>query len=220
MSSNNYFWEKIADKESLKKDFIKITFFISLYENFKKNWEETIKSFYANSISLDENKNVIYEFKMPNPNNPNAFNENDFIDDKREEEKYKSEVYRTIKKANGKDWDRELSLFNWLYTRGIITKEHYEQLLEIRTLRNILVHELDKMLFEGLPQDLFELLKNLIKIRKYASKEWYIQVELPTSGDAEFDDQGNVIIPDEVFASTDIIYDIIYDTVIINNNKY
>lgn len=220
MSSNNYFWEKIADKESLKKDFIKITFFISLYENFKKNWEETIKSFYANSISLDENKNVIYEFKMPNPNNPNAFNENDFIDDKREEEKYKSEVYRTIKKANGKDWDREVSLFNWLYTRGIITKEHYEQLLEIRTLRNILVHELDKMLFEGLPQDLFELLKNLIKIRKYASKEWYIQVELPTSGDAEFDDQGNVIIPDEVFASTDIIYDIIYDTVIINNNKY
>ena len=220
MSSNNYFWEKIADKESLKKDFIKITFFISLYENFKKNWEETIKSFYANSISLDENKNVIYEIKMPNPDNPNAFNENDFIDDKREEEKYKSEVYRTIKKANGKDWDREVSLFNWLYTRGIITKEHYEQLLEIRTLRNILVHELDKMLFEGLPQDLFELLKNLIKIRKYASKEWYIQVELPTSGDAEFDDQGNVIIPDEVFASTDIIYDIIYDTVIINNNKY
>jgi len=77
-----------------------------------------------------------------------------------------------------------------------------------------LVHELDKMLFEGLPQNLFELLKNLIEIRKYASKEWYIQVELPTSGDAEFDDQGNVIIPDEVFASTDIIYDIIYDTVL------
>jgi len=43
MSSNNYFWEKIADKESLKKDFIEITFFISLYENFKKNWVETIK---------------------------------------------------------------------------------------------------------------------------------------------------------------------------------
>ena len=214
MSSNNYFWEKIADKESLKKDFIKITFFISLYENFKKNWEETIKSFYANSISFDENKNVIYEFKMPNPDNPNAFNENDFIDDKRAEEKYKSEVYRSIKKANGKDWDREVSLFNWLYTRGIITKEHYEQLLEIRTLRNILVHELDKMLFEGLPQNLFESLINLIEIRKYASKEWYIQVELPTSGDAEFDDQGNVIIPDEVFASTDILYDIIYDTVL------
>lgn len=214
MSSNNYFWEKIADKESLKKDFIEITFFISLYENFKKNWEETIKSFYSNSISFDENKEVIYEFKIPNPDNPNAFNENDFIDDKREEEKYKSEVYRSIKKANGKDWDREASLFNWLYTRGIITKEHYEQLLEIRTLRNILVHELDKMLFEGLPQNLFESLKNLIEIRKHASKEWYIQVELPTSGDAEFDDQGNVIIPDEVFASTDILYDIIYDTVL------
>ena len=213
MSSNNYFWEKIADKESLKKDFIKITFFISLYENFKKNWEETIKSFYSNSISIDENKNVIYEFKKPNPDNPNALNENDFIDDKRKEEKYKNEVYRTIKKSNGKDWDREVSLFNWLYTRGIITKEHYEQLLEIRALRNILVHELDKMLFEGSTHNLFESLKNLIEIRKHASKEWYIQVELPISGDAEFDDQGNVIIPDEVFASPDIIYDIIYDTV-------
>lgn len=214
MSSNNYFLEKIADKESLKKDFIEITFFISLYENFKKNWEETIKSFYSNSISFDENKEVIYEFKIPNHDNPNALNENDFIDDKREEEKYKSEVYRTIKKENGKDWDREASLFNWLYTRGIITKEHYEQLLEIRTLRNILVHELDKMLFEGLPQNLFESLKKLIEIRKHSSKEWYIQVELPTSGDAEFNDQGNVIIPDEVFASTDILYDIIYDTVL------
>lgn len=213
-NSDDYFWKKIENKEELKKEFIEVTFFISLYENFKKNWEEEILAFYANSFSMDDEQKVIYEFTKPNPNNPKAFEDNDFVYDKFEEEKYKREVYRTVKKKNGKDWDHEASLFNWLYTRGIIEKEHYDTLLRIRTIRNQLVHELDKMLFSGLPEDLSTMLKKLIEIRKFSSKEWFIQVELPTSGEAEFDNEGNVILPDNVFSGPDIIYDIIYDTVL------
>ena len=213
-NSDNYFFEKIKDKETLKKQFIEITFFISLYENFKKNWKENILAFYANSVSFEENQQVIYEFKKPNPNNSKALEDNDFIEDKFEEERYKREVYRTIKKKNGKGWDHEASLFNWLYTRGIIEKEHYDMLLRIRSIRNQIVHELDKMLFNGLPEDLSIMLKELIEIRKFSSKEWFIQVELPTSGEAKFDNEGNVIIPDDIFSGPDIIYDIIYDTVL------
>lgn len=208
------FWEKIADKENMKKDFIKITFFISLYENFKKNWEERILSFYANTISFDKNNKPIYEFTMENHNNLNALEENDLIKDKTLEEEYNREVYRTIKKYNGKEWDREASLFNWIYSRGFITQNHYKKLLEIRNFRNVLVHELDIVFFEGDITKLNELLYKLIDIRKYASKRWYFNVELATCGDIGFDEQGNVLFSEEFFDSSNMMYDIIYDVVL------
>lgn len=210
--NENNFWERISDKEKLKKEFIEISYFISLYENFKSNWEEELLGFYANSISFEQDK-AIYKFTILNPNNPNAFKEKDYIKDKYSEEKYKNEVYRTIKKINGKDWDHEASMFNWLLTHGIIEQHHYDSLLRIGLLRNELVHELDKLLFKGLPEDLSTMLKELLAIRKYSSKQWFINFELPINGEAKYDEEGNIIIPETVLSSPDLVYDIIYDTV-------
>lgn len=213
--SKNNFWERITNKEKLKKEFIEISYFISLYENFKSNWEDVLLGFYANHISFDKNdENAMYEFTMLNPNNPNAFNESDYIKDQDSEEKYKKEVYRTVKKANGKDWDHEASMFNWLLRNGIIEQPHYNNLLRIRILRNKLVHELDQLLYKGLPEDLPILLKELIEIRKFSSKQWFIQFELPTSGVEKYDEKGNIIIPETVLSSPDLMYDIIYEIVL------
>lgn len=211
-TNSENFWNLVKDKEKMKKEFITISYFITLYENFKNIWKERILDFYADTKTVDENNNLIYEFTKPNPNNPKAFEEGDFIKDIEEENKYKEEVYGTIKKKNGKR-DHEASLFNWMLSRDLIKKEHYESLLIIRNIRNKLVHELDKLLFDGLPNNLSKMLSELISIRKYSSNKWYIKAELPTIGNAELDDDGKIIEPDNVTEGINIIYDIIYDTI-------
>lgn len=204
------FYERLQDKEKLRKELLLVTLFITLYENFKSNWEEEILVFYANGSKF-ENGKFIYEFTKLNYNNPNAFEDCDFIKDKEAENKYRTEVCRQIKKANGKDFDKEASLFNWLLNRKIIKIEHYAQLLEIRNLRNQLGHELDDILNDEFPCDLSLKIKQLIDIRKYSSKEWFISIELPISGEAQCDDNGNIIIPEAVFSSSEISYDLLYD---------
>lgn len=205
------FYERLQDKEKLRKDFLSVTFFITLYENFKSNWEEEILAFYANGSRIEEGK-IVYEFTQINYNNPKALEECDFIKDKEAENKYKTEVYRQVKKANGKDYDREHSMFMWLLKHKLIKNKHYEQLLIIRNLRNKLVHELDELLNNDFPDDLIIRIKELIDIRKHSSREWFINIELLTSGEAQFDEDGNLKIPDEVYASSDVSYDLLFDT--------
>lgn len=204
------FFERLQNKENLRKDLLLVSFFITLYENFKSNWEEEILAFYANCIRVKDGK-LVFEFTQINYNNPKAFEECDFIKNKVAENKYKTEVYRQVKKANGKEYDKEASMFMWLLKHELIKDEHYEQLLCIRSLRNKLVHELDELLNGEFPDDLNLRIKQLIDIRKYSSREWFINFELSSSGEAQFDVNGNVKIPDEVYASFDIYYDLLYD---------
>ena len=139
-------------KSQIKTLFSKATLFISLYENFLQDYEESILSLYSNSICFDEGL-IKYGFTDMN-GEPN----------KRAREAYEKAVHRTYKKNNG-DWDRDLSMFNWLLSHGIITDEHFEQLKEIRLLRNKPVHELDSLLGGGFPEEFEEKLGQLVKIR-------------------------------------------------------
>ena len=204
------FFEKLQNKENLRKDFLLVSFFVTLYENFKSNWEEEILAFYANSIRVKDDKPV-FEFTQINHNNPKAFEECDFINNNDAENKYKTEVYRQVKKANGKEYDKAASMFMWLLKHELIKDEHYKQLLCIKSLRNKLVHELDELLNVEFPDDLNLRIKQLIDIRKYSSREWFINVELALNGEMEFDVNSNIEIPDEVYASSDIFYDLLYD---------
>lgn len=204
--------EEFINPEKIKKEMLQATFFVILYENFKKNWKEEVLAFSANEVKFEDN-NVSYCFSMPNPDNPNAFIENDFVKDKVKENEFKNEVYRTIKKQNGKDNDEEASLFKWLLDRKLITEEYFNDLLDFRLLRNNIVHEFDQLLNGNLPDDMDLKIHKLIKIRKYASKEWFINVEYPTSGEEKYDDDGNVIIPEEVYSNVDLYFDQVYDAI-------
>ncbi len=204
-------YDKITKPENLKKEFTQVMFFVLLYENFKSNWENELLSFYSNSVYF-ENGKAIYRFTKPNPNNNKAFSDCDFVKDSIAEEEYKDEVYRTIKKSSGNGNDREASLFHWLLDHTIITQSHYEKLIEFRELRNKLVHNYDEFLNSDLPVDIDSYIIELIEIRKYASKEWFLQVEFPTSGDAKFDENGKVIIPEFVFSNVDLTFDLLYDS--------
>lgn len=205
-------FEEFINPKKLKKEMLQATFFVILYENFKKNWKEEILAFSANEVKFEDH-DFLYCFSMPNPDNPNAFNENDFVKDKAMENEFKNEVYRTVKKQNGRDNDEEASLFKWLLDRRFITEEHYNELLDFRLLRNKIVHEFDQLLNGDLPNDMDVKIHKLIKIRKYASKEWFINVEYPTSGEEIYDDNGNVIIPEDAYSNVDLYFDEVYEAI-------
>ena len=96
--------------------------------------KKTSLLFFANEVRF-ENGEVLY-----------LFTNRDGSENKGARERYEREVHRTIHKKNNRDWDRDLSLFEWLRKNGVITDGHYEQLIHIRDLRNKLVHELDSFL--------------------------------------------------------------------------
>lgn len=152
---------------------------------------------------------IIYSFTMPYNTIDGKL---EFVKDKSAERKYKEEVYQTVKRKNGQN-DSEASMFHWMLERELITLEQFDTLSKIRILRNKIVHELDSFLCNGFPLDINESINKLIEIRKYATKQWYINVELPTSGDAELDDDGNIIIPDEVYSNVDLSFDMLFNAI-------
>ncbi len=198
------FYDRIQDKEKLKKDFLSITFFVTLYENFKSRWKEEVIAFYSSGYHY-ENENIKHHFMVENPDNPT-----ELIKDKEAEKKFNDEVYHLVPKENG-GYDREASLFKWLLNNELIQLKHYDKLLEIRRLRNKVVHELDFLLDEDEPLNFTDEIKDLIEIRKYASKEWFLNFELPTDPDAELNDDGTLKIPDQVYSTIDLSYDYLYD---------
>lgn len=191
-----------ANKNRIKTLFSQVTLFISLYENFLQDYEESVLAFYANHISF-ENGAAVYDFTDLNGKL-----------DKQAKEEYEKAVHRTCKKNNG-DWDRDLSLFNWLRNSGIITDEHFEQLKEIRLLRNKLVHELDSFLGGEFPGDFEEKLNQLVRIRKHATKWWYLEIEYPTDpeGTLPFDIQTADLDEVKVMGNSDMFYDLIKEII-------
>lgn len=63
MSSNNYFWEKIADKESLKKEFIKITFLLVYMKISKKIGKKQLNHFILIQFRLMKIKMLFMNLK-------------------------------------------------------------------------------------------------------------------------------------------------------------
>ena len=191
-----------SNKEQIKILFSKVTLFISLYESFLQCYEESVLSFYANHVKF-ENGQAIYSFVDPSGNY-----------DKIAQEKYEKSVHRTIRRNDG-NWDRDLSLFNWLKNYSIITDEHFEQLKGIRLFRNKCVHELDIFLGTEFPDDFDDKLNQLIEIRKHATKWWYLEIEYPTNPEEThpFDIQTANLDEVEVLGNSDLFYDFVKEIV-------
>lgn len=198
------------NKESWKIEswIIKDYFFITIFEKFKSSIKSELLSFYVNTVEFD-NGNPYYKFTKFNPNNAKAFEDDDFIKDEQAEKRFYKQVYQTVKKSNG--FDYEASLFNWLLKNGMILEEEYSLLLEIRKFRNLCVHELDGIIDGGIPFNIDLKIDELIRIRKKVSKEWYLNIELPTNPDPIVDDKGEIVVPDDVYSILDLEYDLLFD---------
>lgn len=192
----------LNNKEELKKLLEKSSLFISLYENFKQGYVESVLGFYANEIEF-ENGDIVYKFTNGNGK-----------EDKTKKLQYEKEVFRTVKKKDG-NWDKDASLFNWLRKREVITDEQYEKLLELRIYRNKLVHELDKFLVNSFPTDLDIKIEELLSIRIHASKRWYIMFELPTENPNSMPFDTNNMNADDliIYDNSNLLYQLIKEVI-------
>ena len=114
-------FEEFINPKKLKKEMLQATFFVILYENFKKNWKEEILAFSANEVKFEDH-DFLYCFSMPNPDNPNAFKENDFVKDKAMENKFKNEVYRTVKSKMVKIMMKKHLCLNGFWIEDLLQK--------------------------------------------------------------------------------------------------
>lgn len=61
-------------------------------------------------------------------------------------------------------------------------------------------------------KDLNIKIEQLIDIRKYCSKKWYFNVEMPPSCEVNYDENGNIIMSDDVLSLLDLADDELYET--------
>lgn len=67
----------------------------------------------------------------------------------------------------------------WLEEQGAIDITDIKKFEKVKSLRNILAHELTKLLARGLPLDFSERFIDLVAILNKVEKWWFINVELP-----------------------------------------
>lgn len=210
MEKNFEFLELITDKEKLRSKLIYASLFIMAYENFLSGWKDQVFYFYADATIINGKLEYgFYDVVFADKNDINSFT---YVKSYEKENEFYKKVYRLVKNQNGKGYSKELSLFKYLETRGIIDNFDYLKLEEIRNLRNKLVHELDNILYENDLGDSQELFKQLIKIRKKANENWFREVEIPIAYEKFLDKDGNFAPPEVVISSQDLIFDIIIET--------
>jgi len=206
----------LNDEKRLKKELIFASLFVMAYESFVSNWKENILGFFANSHGFHDGK-VISSFCKPTTDSKGNMV---FIPDKKAETVYRKRVYQRIKKTDGNN-DTDLSMFDFMVEFGLIDKNDYKHLIDIRKIRNLYSHELVNVLFDKPPANTRELFSELIRIRKKASEFWIREVEIPTSPDEEwqFNEQGKFVDPEWVASTQDLFFDVIITNAMKENDE-
>jgi len=89
---------------------------------------------------------------------------------------------------------------DWLKEAGAITDADIETFEQSKEYRNLLAHELARLLMEGLPQDFSKRFQGMVMLLDKIEKWWIVNVDIPTNPD--FDEAGEIdeenIIPGTV----------------------
>lgn len=101
-----------------------------------------------------------------------GFNEKGWIIDP----KYKTKVL-------SKDKSPTYASLKWLRESEAINDDDIEKFNKAKECRNLLAHEITKMLMEGLPQDFEERFGDMTALLDKIEKWWIVNVEIPTDPD-------------------------------------
>lgn len=115
--------------------------------------------------------------------------------------KYNSDV-KTLDKSLIK------ASLKWLKNNSAIEESDLLLYDELRQYRNKLSHELMTLLFEGLPEELPVKFNDLIELRVKIEKWWILNIEIPTSGDFNSEDE---IGESDIVTSSQMVNKLIFD---------
>jgi hypothetical protein len=82
-----------------------------------------------------------------------------------------------------KDKSPTYASLKWLKESEAITDDDIKKFGEIKEYRNLLAHEITKMLTEGLPSDFTDRFNDMVELLDKIEKWWIINVEIPTNPD-------------------------------------
>lgn len=202
------FLDIVLDETRLKKELLFYSLFLMVFENFVSNWKETITFFYSNGFTTDEkNGEPIYFVKTITKEGNMSF-----VKDKQAEKEFNDKVFHLVKNTNG-NYNPKLSMFKWMSNNSIIDKDDYEILSKCYDKRNEYAHGIAQCLERYVTKEEKDLLKSLMQIGEKASKNWFYEIELPTTPSEELekyvDDNGTYIPPDDVITGINIFYSLL-----------
>ena len=187
--------EKLLDSFSniLNEDLLHATMnilalYILVWEAFKKMVIELPKSFFCINPFLDANGMLKYP----------------------ESEEYQEEIG-----SKGKDLLR--SSLRWFVSLHVITDDEVEKVLKIRKRRNEFVHEMNKILFEGISEADCQLFVSLLALYRKIDVWWIKNVVIDTTPLLEDLDE---IKEDEMFNTQALLIDIMLNVALGNTTKY
>jgi len=126
------------------------------------------------------------------------FDENNHIDPK-----YEIDVLRKNKSVT-------YASLQWLKESGAISDEDIEKFIRVKELRNIITHEMPKMLVDGLPSDINERFNDMVSLLDKIEKWWIINVEIPINPDFDNVDVDVTGIVPGLIASLSILLDVAF----------
>ena len=88
---------------------------------------------------------------------------------------YKDEVLNKIKTKNNRTIKASIL---WLKESGAITNADKTKFEELTNMRNNLAHEMSQMLFDGFPDNIYQLYVDMIELFEKIEKWWVIEVEM------------------------------------------
>lgn len=212
MDSKDY---TLFNSKKLKRELIFSSLFIMTYENFVSSWKQRLYDFHTEFAVMDGK--IISGFFEKKYNSKNL-NDVEYIISKKKKQEFEKQVFRRIRKEDG-NYDKDLSMFDWLRDNGFIDKTDYDNLVEIRDRRNQFAHEMVNIVFDVFPKDSGKLFENLIKIRKKASENWIREIEIPIAGDVYANEKGEFTEPKDVQSMQDIFFDVIIENAMKENKQ-
>ena len=103
-----------------------------------------------------------------------------FDDGKKLFDNYEKQV---LSKVVSKENRQMKATLLWLVEAGAIAEKDREKFKELTNMRNLLSHDMTKMLFEGFPNNIYELYIDMIELFEKITKWWIAEIELPTNPD-------------------------------------
>ena len=182
--------ENLFDEEILTVNLKAAAYFILLYEHFEDVVISTVKEFYSNFCMMDgiAYSDIDDEYIAALEAKINAGEVDTHIpysiqlnDAKKGKEKYESELLGKKNSGNAiiKDGRKLRGSLIWLEEHDVLTNEQSDRIWLIRKRRNQIVHELFKVIGEGLTENDLIMIAELLSFSNKVNNWRFRQIEIP-----------------------------------------
>ncbi len=183
--------ENLFNEDILRPNVNAAAYFILLYERFEDTVISTVKERYSNFCMLDGKPySNIDDGYIKALKEKISTHDTDFVapyerllrNAIKGKETYVNEVIDPVRGKKNDDGKRFRGSLNWLKENGVFSDDEIEQILKIRTRRNDVVHELLRVLSEGLAEDDAKMIADLLEFNLRVNNWRFQQIEMPVMG--------------------------------------